>query len=95
MFTLNSGNVLLKPSHRRQVTSWLRRAFRLGQRLGKFALTISMQRVGKFYEVRATVQDAAGTLNCRCRRHDWRDAMRELVQQLTRWLHGQQFKQAI
>ncbi|HMB95935.1 MAG TPA: hypothetical protein VKK61_07855 [Tepidisphaeraceae bacterium] len=92
MIKLDSGNVLLKPSHRKQVMSWLRRALRLGERIGEFVLSISMQRTGKMYEVRVLVQDSVGTLNCRTRRHDWRDAMRDLVRRLTHWLHDQQIK---
>lgn len=90
MFSLDSGNVLLKPSHRKQLMTWLRRTLRLGQRIGKFALQITMQRVGKSYEVRITAQDSAGTLECRTKRHDWRDAVRDLVRRLTFWLHEQQ-----
>jgi hypothetical protein len=90
MIKLDSGNVLLKRSHRKQVMSLLRRALRLGERIGNFVLSISMQRNGKMYEVNVTAQDAAGTLNCRSRRHDWRDALRDLVRRLTHWLHEQQ-----
>ena len=77
MIKLDSGNVLLKPSHRRQLMTWLRRPMRLGQRIGNFALSISMQHIGRAYEVRATVEDSAGTLNCRSNRHDRRDALRQ------------------
>jgi len=94
MIKLDSGNVLLKRSHRKQVMSWLRRALRLGERIGNFVLEISMQRIGKAYEVRVSVQDSVGTLNCRTRRHDWRDAMRDLVKRLTYWLHEQQLGHA-
>ena len=94
MFTLDSGNVLLKPSHRKQVMTLLRRTLRLGERVGGLLLTISMKRVGKFYEVHATAQDPIGTLNCRARRHDWQDAMRDLVRRLTQWLHDQQIAMA-
>ena len=80
MLTLDSGNVLLKPSHRRQVMSWLRRTIRLGQRVGNFTLNIVMQRVGKNYEVRISAQDSIGSLMVRTKRHDWRDAMREFIQ---------------
>lgn len=89
MFRLDSGNVLLKPSHRKQVLTLLRRALKLGDRIGGFFLTISMKRVGKFYEVNLAAQDAAGTMNCRARRHDWQDALRDLVRRITLWLHGQ------
>jgi hypothetical protein len=95
MLTLDSGNVLLKPSHRRQLLSWLRRAIRLGQRVGNFILNISMQRVGKMYEVRVEAQDSRGTISCRTRRHDWRDAMRDLVQRITFWLHEHQLRRAV
>jgi hypothetical protein len=95
MIKLDSGNVLLKRAHRKQVMSWLRRAMRLGERIGDFFLTISMQRIGKAYEVHVTVRDAAGAMNCRTRRHDWRDALRDLVQRLTHWLHDQHLKHAI
>ena len=94
MFKLDSGNVLLKPSHRKQLMSWLRRALRLGQRIGNFVLTITMQRIGRAYEVRVTAQDSIGTMNCRSKRHDWRDALRDLVRRLTQWLHEQQLKHA-
>ena len=95
MLTLDSGNVLLKPSHRRQVMSWLRRTIRLGQRVGNFTLNIVMQRVGKSYEVRISAQDSIGSLMVRTKRHDWRDAMRDLVQRLTSWLHEQQIRRAM
>jgi len=95
MLTLDSGNVLLKPSHRRQVMSWLRRTIRLGQRVGNFTLNIVMQRVGKNYEVRISAQDSIGSLMVRTKRHDWRDAMRDLVHRLTSWLHEQQIHRAL
>ena len=90
MIKLDAGNVLLKPSHRRQLMSWLRRALRIGSRLGQFALTITMQRTGKQCEVRAQVHDSAGDFVCRSRQHDWRDAVRELVRALVNRLHAQQ-----
>ena len=94
MIKLDSGNVLLKRSHRRQVMTWLRRAMRLGQRVGNFVLTISMQRIGKFYEIRARATDSGGVLTCRSKRHDWRDAVRDMVREVERWLHGQQIERA-
>ncbi len=90
MLTLDSGNVLLKPSQRKQVLSWLRRALRLGQRMHQFAVSLTMHRAGRFYEVRILAHDSAGTLTCRARRHDWQDAIRDLARQLTHWLHDQQ-----
>ncbi len=95
MFKLDSGNVLLKPSHRKQLMAWLKRTLRLGQRVGNFFLTITMQRIGKSYEVRVEARDAIGAMQCRTKRHDWRDAMRDLVRRLTLWLHEQQLGHAI
>lgn len=95
MIKLDAGNVLLKPSHRRQMMAWLRRALRLGSRLGQFALTITMHRAGKQCEVRAAVHDAAGDFTCRSRRQDWRDAMRELVRMLVNRLHAQRLHRAL
>jgi hypothetical protein len=90
MIKLEAGNMLLKPSQRKQLMSWLRRALRIGSRLGQFMLTITMRRAGRICEVRAAVHDAAGDFVCRSRQHEWRDAMRELVRSLVNRLHAQQ-----
>lgn len=87
MIKLEPGNVLLKPSQRRQVMTGLRRSFRLGDRLGNFAMTISMERSGRFYEMRADVHAASADFGCRSRRHDWQTALRELSGDITRQLH--------
>lgn len=89
MIKLEAGNVLLKPSHRKQLMAWLRRALRLGSRLGEFALTITMRRVGRQYEVRAIVHDSAGDFACRSRQTDWHFAMRDLIHSLVQRLHQQ------
>jgi hypothetical protein len=89
MMELNSGNVLLKPSLRRQLMSWLRRSLRLGQRLGNFVLKITLKKVGRSYDVTASVRDSAGQFRCHTRRHDLRDAFRELARGLSVRLHGQ------
>ena len=86
---LDAGNVLLKPSHRRQLMTWLKRAIRLGAKLGDLVVTLTLQRIGKLYEVRATVHDSAGDFDCRRRDRDWRDAMRDVVMTLTAKLHTQ------
>jgi hypothetical protein len=86
---LDVGNVLLKPSHRRQLMTWLKRAIRLGAKLGDLVVTLTLQRIGRQYEVRATVQDSAGNFDCRSRDRDWRDAMRDVVMTLTAKLHTQ------
>ncbi|HEY8751951.1 MAG TPA: hypothetical protein VIM11_28475 [Tepidisphaeraceae bacterium] len=94
MIKLEVGNVLLKPSHRKQLMSWLRRAMKMGERIGQFTLTITMHRSGRQCEVRARVHDTAGDFVCRSRQHDWRDAMRDLVRSLVNHLHAQQLGRA-
>jgi hypothetical protein len=89
MLRLNEGNVLLKPSHRKQMMSWLKRILRLGERLGDFVLTINLQRSGKSYHVRANVHDAAGDFDYRCKQQDWRSALREVVRNLMARVHEQ------
>lgn len=89
MVKLKSNNVLLKPSHRKQIMSHLRRPLRLGSRLGNFDLTIHLERVGHRFEARADVRDSAGDFCCRSRRSDWRDALRELIDSLVHRLHAQ------
>lgn len=95
MIKLDAGNVLLKPSHRKQMMAWLRRALRIGSRLGQFAMIITMHRTGKQCEVRASVHDSAGDFVCRSRRQDWRDAMRELVRLLVVRLQAQRLHRAM
>ena len=86
---LDAGNVLLKPSHRRQLMTWLKRAIRLGAKLGDLVVNLTLQRIGNCYEVRATVHDSAGDFGCRRRDRDWRDALRDVVLTLTSRLHAQ------
>ena len=82
MMRLDSGNVLLKPSHRRQFTTHLKRVNCLGDRIGDFAMVIAMRQSGRCCEVTATVHDAAGDFVCRSRQQDWRHALRELTRSL-------------
>ncbi|QOV91596.1 hypothetical protein [Humisphaera borealis] len=89
MIKLDSGNVLLKPSQRKQLMSWLRRSLRLGERLGDFVLSITLRRSGTMYMVEATVHDKAGDFGCKSKAHDWRGALRDLVKSLTLGLHEQ------
>ena len=95
MLQLDSGNVLLKPSHKRQLMSWLRRALRIGQKLGDLMISITMQRVGRHYEVQAKVRDKAGNFQCRSRRQEWRDALREIAMTLGTRLHDQRLSQSL
>ena len=90
MIKLEAGNVLLKPSHRKQLMAWLRRAIRIGSRLGEFTLHITMRRQGRQCEVHARVHDSAGDFVCRSRQCDWRDAMRDMIGAIVYRLHQQQ-----
>jgi hypothetical protein len=87
MFKLDSGNVLLKPSHRRQLMTWLKRAMRFVQRMGNLSISITMHRVGRLTEVRANVADNAGSTAFKSRQSDWRDAAQQLIKMLTGYLH--------
>ena len=89
MIKLHAGNVLLKPSQRKQISALLRRCVRLGNRLGDFAMSIFMRRSGRFYELRAAVHDRAGDFACRSRQNNWQDALRDLARTLTQRLHAQ------
>lgn len=89
MIQLHAGNVLLKPSHRRQLLAWLRRATKMGERLGQFVLNVTLHRVGRAIEVRATVHDAAGDFACHTRSTDWRTAARDCARSLSDGIHRQ------
>ncbi len=78
MIELVSRNVSLKPAHRKQIQAWLRRSIRMGQKVGSFVLTMTIQRTGKVYEVRADVRDEAGNFTCRSRKHELMDACKGL-----------------
>jgi hypothetical protein len=95
MLTLNAGNVLLKPSHRRQLMSWLKRALKLSERLGNLAISITLTRVGKLVEMRAGVTRSGRTTEFRARESDWHYAARNLVRLLTGFLHNQTIQRAV
>ena len=92
MVKLEAGNVLLKPSHRRQLMGWLKRCARLGQRLGDFVLKLSLTRVGNSHEVKVAVHDSAGDFSCRIRQRDWRGAVREAIRRIMMQLHLQRLQ---
>ena len=90
MVKLEPGNCPLKPSQRRQLISWLKRAIALGERVGDFFLTISIRRLsGRRYEMRADVRDAIGDFTLRTRGQTWRDVCRAMVRMLAIRLHDQ------
>ena len=94
MIKLESGNCLLKPSQRRQLLSWLKRAVALGERVGDFLLTITVRRLGGRYEIRAAVHDAAGDFHLRSRGQTWRGVCRAMVRMLATRLHAQRLRVA-
>ena len=87
MIKLQPANCSLKPSQRRQLFSWLKRAAHLGERIGDFFLTITVRRIGRAYEMVASVHDATGDFACRTRGKTWRDVCRDLVRTLSMQLH--------
>lgn len=89
MIHLDMGNVLLKPSHRRQMMVWLRRAMKFGNRLGNFVLNLRLTRVGRHFQAHAQVRASAGAFTCHSRRGDWRDAIQQLARTLVARLHAQ------
>ena len=89
MVKLDAGNVLLKPSQKRQLMSWLKRAMHLGKRIGDFLVTIKLRRHGRQYDVRATVHDAIGDFKLGARAADCREAFRTLCRKLAVRLHDQ------
>ena len=93
MLKLDVGNVLLKPSHRRQLMSWLKRAMRFGDRMGNLVISITMHRVGRAVEMRAGISDQKGTVVFRDRQTHWHDAARNLVRTLTAYLHDRMVHQ--
>ena len=95
MVKLEPANCLLKPSQRRQLLSWLKRAVTIGERVGNFLLTITVRRVGRAFEMAASVHDAAGDFHCRARGQTWRDVCREIVRTLAVRIHSQRLSVAI
>ena len=92
MVKLQAANCLLKPSQRRQLQSWLKRAIHLGERVGDFILTITVRRVGRVFAMEASVHDAAGDFGCRARGQTWRDVCRAMVRALAMRLHDQRLR---
>ena len=88
MVKLEAGNCRLNGSQRRQLNAWLKRAVHLGERVGDFMLKITIRRVGRAYELVASVHDAAGDFGCRSRGQTWRDVCREIARQISVRLRG-------
>ena len=92
MIELVSRNVLLKGSHRKQILAWLRRSLKLGEKVGNFVLTITIERIGRCYQVQAQVKDQAGSFQCRTRGHQLLETCRDLVHMLSLKLHDQRLQ---
>jgi len=95
MITLDEGNVLLKPSHRRTLMSRLKRAIRLGDRLGKFVLKISLKRSGRHVEMSAKVSDRFGAFDCRTRQMTLEDAFHAITKMVFRQIHEHALRRAV
>lgn len=93
MVKLESGNVLLKPSHRKQLMAQLRRAIHLAQRMGDLVLTVHLHRTGNKVEARASVAGKAVHIDCRSRTMDWRDAVKRVVMEMSSKLHAVRVQQ--
>ena len=94
MLRLIEGNVQLKPSHRRQLMTCLKRIQKLGQRLGDFVLTLSLHRAGRVLEVKAMVHDSVGDFEYRLRKQDWRRTLQDLARALYSKVNAQFLNQA-
>ena len=89
MIQITCGNVLLTPTARRQLMSCLRRANKLGQRLGGFALNLCIKRSGRTFDLRADAHDRRGDVRCHARGSDWWTVVRQVVRDLVARLHAQ------
>ena len=94
MITLDAGNVLLKPAHRKLLMSRLKRTLRLGDRIGQFALNLRIRRVSGRIEMTAKVHDRYGDFSCRTRGSTWMDAVRDLVHMVQHAVHGHALRRA-
>ena len=95
MIRLNAGNVLLKPSQRRQLNAWLKRPTRLTSRLGDCSVHIDLHRSGHAIEMTAGVTTLHGKTAFRARESDWRSAAHRIVRMLTVHLHDLTLRSAM
>ena len=95
MIKLESNNVLLKGSIKKQLMGWMKRSLKMAQRLGDFAVKITLQRVGSVYRITAYVIGASGPLECHVHGHDLRETCRKLVRRLSEQLHDQQLRKTL
>lgn len=94
MITLDAGNVLLKPTQKKQVLARLKRAIRLGDRIGDFVMKITMRRTGKHVEMTADVKDRFGNFSMRSKGQNWIDALHAIVREVFREIHNHTVRRA-
>jgi hypothetical protein len=94
MITLDAGNVLLKPVQKKQILARLKRAIRLGDRIGDFVMNIKMRRTGKHVEMTADVRDKFGNFSMRTRGQSWIDALHAIVRDVFREIHNHTIRRA-
>jgi hypothetical protein len=95
MIEITCGNVLLKPAARRQLMSCLRRASKLGERIGGFAMNLCLKKSGRKFHLTADVRDRAGNFHCHTRGSDFASAVRQIVRDLVARLHAQVIARAV
>ena len=89
MITLDAGNVLLTPHHRKLLMSRLRRAAHLGQRIGNFVLNLTLRRCGRHVTLTARAHDRRGDFEVRTKCTTLTDAFHELARLIAVRLHDQ------
>ncbi|GIW75341.1 MAG: hypothetical protein KatS3mg104_0404 [Phycisphaerae bacterium] len=87
MLTLDSGNVLLKPAHKKQLLARLKRITRLGKRLGQFFLKITFHRSGKHVQITAQGYDRFGPFTLKSKATDWNHAFHLLIHEISCLIH--------
>jgi hypothetical protein len=87
MISLTAANVSLKPSQKKQLLSRLRRAIRLGERLGQFVLRITVKGCGRHMEVVAKGRDKGGEFQFRARQLTLADCMKTIVRTIVQRVH--------
>ncbi len=81
------GNVPVKPAQRKQLLSGLRRCISIGKHVRGFVLSIDLQHVGKFFTLKATVNDSRGSAECKIKETHWHAGLRQLLRSLHALVH--------
>jgi len=86
-FSIQWGNVPVKPAQRKQLLSGLRRSVSLGKSLRGFGLSIILHHIGRVFTIRAVVNDAHGKAECHVKETHWHSGMRQLLRSLHNLIH--------